>query len=215
VRRKSEVKRLREERIAEIQDAINKGQGNKEELEAKLSADKAMLDELDKRTDSDASLYYRLGRCYFEMQRPWESILAFDAIVTEFKDFPQRDKAMYGMIMANASLKRVGVAQELCEKFIRDFPDSTELAAISELFGMLAYQSGDLQKAADNFEKIKGFPKVDKERAYFLRGDVLFEMQRFQDAVTEFEILKKDYPQSAYLDDATYRIALASFYQND
>ena len=215
VRRKSEVKRLQEERIAKIQDAINKGQGNKEELEAKLSADKAMLDELEKRTDYDASLYYRLGRCYFEMQRPWESILAFDAIVTEFKDFPQRDKAMYGMIMANASLKRISVAQELCEKFIRDFPDSTELAAISELFGMLAYQSGDLQKAADNFEKIKGFPKVDKERAYFLRGNVLFEMQRFQDAVTEFEILKKDYPQSAYLDDATYRIALASFYQND
>ena len=42
VRRKSEVKRLQEERIAKIQDAINKGQGNKEELEAKLSADKAM-----------------------------------------------------------------------------------------------------------------------------------------------------------------------------
>ena len=215
VRRKSEVKRLQSERIAKIQDAINKGLGNKEELESKLSADKGMLDELEKRTDYDASLYYRLGRCYFEMQRPWESILAFDAIVSEFKDFPQRDKAMYGMIMANASLKRIGVAQELCEKFIRDFPDSTELASISELFGMLAYQSGDLQKAADNFEKIKGFPKVDKERAYFLRGNVLFEMQRFQEAVTEFEILKKDYPQSAYLDDATYRIALASFYQND
>jgi len=215
VRRKSEVKRLQSERIAKIQDAIAKGQGNKEELEAKLAADKTMLVELEKRTDYDASLYYRLGRCYFEMQRPWESILAFDAIVTEFKDFPQRDKAMYGMVMANASLKRIGVAQELCEKFIRDFPESTELASISELFGMLAYQSGDLQKAADNFEKIKGFPKVDKERAYFLRGNVLFEMQRFQDAVTEFEILKKDYPQSAYLDDATYRIALASFYQND
>ncbi len=49
----------------------------------------------------------------------------------------------------------------------------------------------------------------------FLRGNVLFELQRFQDAVTEFSILKKDFPKSAYLDDADYRIALAYFYQND
>lgn len=215
VRRKSEVARLQKERIARIQDAIAKGQGNKEELEAKIAADKGMLDELEKRTDYDASLYYRLGRCYFEMARPWESILAFDSVVSDFKDFPQRDKALYGTIMANASLKRISRAQELCEKFIRDFPDSSEVGNISELFGMLAYQAGDLQKAVDNFEKAKGFPKVDKERMLFLRGNVLFEMQRFQEAVTEFEILKKDYAQSAYLDDATYRIALASFYQND
>lgn len=215
VRRKSEVVRLQNDRIARIQDAINKGQGNKEELEAKLAADKSMLDELQKRTDYDASLYYRLGRCYFEMQRPWEAILAFETVVNDFKDFPQRDKALYGTIMANASLKRIAKAQELCEKFISTFPDSSEVGNISELFGMLAYQAGDLQKASDNFEKAKGFPKVDKERMFYLKGNVLFEMQRFQEAVTEFELLKKDYPQSAFLDESTYRIALASFYQND
>jgi len=213
VRRKSEVVRLQKERIARLQDAINKGAGNKEELEAKVAADKGMLDELEKRTDYDASLYYRLGRCYFEMQRPWEAILAFDAVVNDFKDFPQRDKSMYGSIMANASLKRISKAQDLCEKFISTFPDSSEVGNISELYGMLAYQSGDLQKAVDSFEKAKGFPKVDKERMFYLKGNVLFEMQKFQDAITEFEILKKDFPQSILLDEATYRIALATFYQ--
>jgi tetratricopeptide (TPR) repeat protein len=215
VRHKSEVVRLQKDRIAKLEAAIKSGKGNKEEFEAKVAADKTMLEELEKRTDYDASLYYRLGRCYFEMQRPYEAILAFDEIVQKFKDFPQRDKAMYGQIMANASLKRIAKAQDLCERFIRDFPDSSEVGAISELFGMLAYQSGDLQKASDNFEKAKGFPKVDKERMLFLRGNVLFELQKFQDSVTEFDILKKDFPKSAYLDDATYRIALASFYQND
>ncbi len=215
VRRKSEVVRLQKERIAKIQLAISKAKGGKEDLEAKLAADKGMLDELEKRTDYDASLFYRLGRCYFEMQRPWEAILAFEAIVTEFKDFPQRDKAMYGMIMANASLKRIKVAQEQCEKFIRDFPDSSEVGPISELFGMLSYQIGDLEGAEKNFNKAKTFPKADKEKMGYLRGNVLFEMQRFQDAITEFEILKKDFPTSGYMDDAEYRIALAYFYQND
>lgn len=215
VRRKSEVVRLQKERIARIQDAINKAKGGKEELEAKLAADKGMLDELEKRGDYDASLFYRLGRCYFEMQRPWEAILAFDEIVNSFKDFPQRDKAMYGLIMANASLKRISVAQAACEKFIREFPDSSELDKISELYGMLSYQSGDLEGAEKNFAKAANFPKADKEKMTYLRGNVLFEMQRFQDAVTQFEILKKDYPKSGFLDDADYRIALAYFYQND
>lgn len=215
VRRKAEVVKLMQDRIAKTQAMIDAKQGDKEQLEAKIAADKGMLDEIEKRTDYDATLFYRLGRCYFEMNRPWEAILAFDALVTEFKDFPQRDKAMYGLIFANANLKRTKVARELCEKFIADFPDSSELGQITESYVMLSYSSGDLTTAAASADRAMGFPKADKERMLFLKGNILFEQQKFQDAVTTFEILKKDYPQSAYLDDATYRIALAYFYQND
>jgi tetratricopeptide (TPR) repeat protein len=141
--------------------------------------------------------------------------LAFTALVDEFKDFPQRDKAMYGLIFANAQLKRTKVAKDLCEQFISAFPDSSELGQITELFVMLSYQAGNLDEAVASADRAMGFPKADKERMLFLKGNILFEKQQFQDAITAFEILKKDFPQSAYLDDATYRIALAYFYQND
>ncbi len=215
VRRKAEVVKLMQDRIARTQAAIDAKQGDKDQLEARMSADKSMLEEIEKRTDYDATLFYRLGRCYFEMNRPWEAILAFDALVNEFKNFPQRDKAMYGLIFANANLKRVKVARELCEKFITEFPDSSELGQITETYVMLSYSVGDLTTAAASADRAMGFPKADKERMLFLKGNILFEQQKFQDAVTTFEILKKDYPESAYLDDATYRIALAYFYQND
>ncbi len=220
VRKKNEISRLQKDVIAKLELSLkNPGKGpikgTKEELEDKLKVNNGLLEELEKRTDYDASLYYRLGRCYYEMSRQWESILAFDVIVKDFKDFPQRDRCMFGMIIANAQLKRVKAARELCEKYIADFPDGNDLGTVSEMFGMLAYENGKLQEAADAFDKAEGFPKADKERLRFLRGNVFFEMQRFDDARTTFELLINEFPNTPYKDDAQYRIALIYFYQND
>jgi len=220
VRRKVEISGLQKAVIAKIEQSLaNPGKGpirgTKEELEEKLKVNKGLLEEIETRTDYDASLYYRLGRCYFEMGRFWESLLAFDVIVNEFKEFPQRDRCVFGMIIANAQLKRVKAARELCERYIRDFPDGEDLGTVSEMFGMLAYDAGKLEDAVDSFNKAEGFPKADKERLRFLRGNVLFEMQRFEDARTAFELLVSEFPETAYKDDSLYRIALIYFYQND
>lgn len=232
VRRKSEIVKLQKAQLDKLQQSLkNPGRGpvsgTKEELDARLKAETELLGELEKRTDYDASLYYRLGRCYFEMglsaanpaasdpSRLWQAILAFDVIVQEFKDFPQRDKVMFGMIMANASLKRVDQARKLCEKFIDSFPDSDMMPEVSRLYGMLAYENKDLEGAQKAFDRAMGFPKADKEQLLFLRGNVLFEMQRFEEGRSCFEILLKDFKETTYKDDAQYRIALSYFYQND
>ncbi|WP_170267058.1 tetratricopeptide repeat protein [Brevifollis gellanilyticus] len=220
VRRQSEITRVQKDLIAKIEQSLkNPGKGpirgTKEELEEKLKTNNSLLEEIEKRSDYDASLYYRLGRCYFEMARLWEAILAFDVIVKDFKEFPQRDRCMFGMIIAQAQLKRVNAARNLCEKYINDFPDGADLGTVSEMFGMLAYENGQMDQAVQAFHKAEGFPKADKERLRFLRGNVLFEMQRFDDARTTFELLVNEFPETAYKDDALYRVALIYFYQND
>lgn len=228
VRRKSEISRIQKEQIAKVEAKLKVSKGDqKAELETKLKAGQEILAEIEKRTDYDASLYYRLGRCYFEMGQPptegasgdasrmWQSILAFSTIVDEFKDFPQRDRCMYGLIMVNAALKRISEARALCEKFIENFPDSSELGQISEMYGMLAYQNGQLEEAERAFNKAAGFPKADKERLRYLSGIVLFELQRFEQGRAAFEALIADSKDSVYKDECLYRIALSYFYQND
>lgn len=220
VRRKSEISRVQKELIGKIEESLKtpgRGpiRGTKEELEDKLKTNQGLLEEIEKRSDYDASLYYRLGRCYFEMGRLWESLLAFETIINDFKEFPQRDRCLFGMIIANAQLKRVNAARQLCERYINDFPEGADLVTVSEMFGMLAYENGQLDQAVEAFNKAEGFPKADKERLRFLRGNVLFEMQRFEDARTTFELLTNEFPNSAYKDDALYRVALIYFYQND
>lgn len=228
VRRKSEISRIQKEQIAKIEAKLKVSKGDqKVELETKLKAGQEILAEIEKRTDYDASLYYRLGRCYFEMGQPpsdgaagdpsrmWQSILAFTTIVDEFKDFPQRDRCMYGLIMVNAALKRIDEARALCEKFIENFPDSSELGQISEMYGMLAYQNGELEEAERAFGRSMSFPKADKERLRYLSGIVLFELQRFDQGRAAFEALMAENKDSVYKDECLYRIALSYFYQND
>lgn len=229
VRKKAEISRIQKEQIAKLETQLKTAKGvRKEELETKLKANQEIMAEIEKRTDYDASLYYRLGRCYYEMGAPgpdggppadasrlWQSILAFETIVNDYKEFPQRDKCMYGLIMVNAALKRFQEARDLCQEFVENFPDSEQVGQIGELRGMIAYQNRQLAEAERSFADAERGPKADKERLRFLRGSVLFEMQRLDDARMAYELLLQDFPDTLYKDDALYRIALTYFYQND
>jgi len=229
VRKKAEISRIQTEQIQKMEAQLKTAKGvRKDEIETKLKANQEIMAEIEKRTDYDASLYYRLGRCYYEMGSPkedgsvgdasrlWQATLAFEVIVNDYKEFPQRDKCTFGLIMVNAALKRIKEARELCQKFIDSFPDSDMIGQISEMYGMLAYQNKQLSQAVDAFAKAESFPKADKARLRFLKGSVLFEMQKFDEARTSFELLVSEFPnEQAYKDDALYRIALSYFYQND
>lgn len=220
VRRHSEIRRLQKEAIAKIEQSLNTPGGvdpklTKEDLEEKLRLNQSMLTELEKLTDYDALLYYRLGRCYFEMARYWEALLAFEVIVNDFVKFPERDRCVFGMILANANLKRVKQARELCEIYMGDYSESAEFGMVSEMYGMLAYENGQKQEAVEAFQKAENFPKANRERLRFLRGSVLFELQKFDEARKAFASLVKDYPESTHADDALYRVALIYFFQND
>ncbi|WP_395745599.1 tetratricopeptide repeat protein [Prosthecobacter sp.] len=229
VRKKAEISRIQNEQIAKLQAQAAKAPKGprKEELETKLKANQEIMAEIEKRTDYDASLYYRLGRCYYEMGSPkedgtagdpsrlWQAILAFEVIVTDFKQFPQRDKCMYGLITVNAALKRVKEAGQLCERFIDEFPDSEMVGEVSMMAGMIYYQNKQLREAINAWKKALSYPKADKERLNFLIGSVQFEMQSFDEGRMTYETLIQSYPETTYKDDILYRIALTYFYQND
>jgi len=228
VRKKAEISRIQNDQVAKLQAQLKTAKGvRKDEIETKLKANQEIMGEIEKRTDYDASLYYRLGRCYYEMGAPkeegtatdssrlWQAILAFEVIVNDFKQFPQRDKCMYGLITVNAALKRVKQAGDLCEKFIENFPDSDMVGEVSMMVGMIYYQNKQLKEAVSSWKKALSYPKADKERLNFLIGSVQFEMQSFDEARRTYETLLQTYPQSTYKDDVQYRIALTYFYQND
>ncbi|MBN8422489.1 MAG: tetratricopeptide repeat protein [Verrucomicrobia bacterium] len=227
VRKKAEISRIQAEQVAKLEAQLKKATGvRKDEIETKLKANKDIMAEIEKRTDYDASLYYRLGRCYYEMGSPteagvgdpsrlWQATLAFEVVVKDFKQFAQRDKCMYGLIMVNAALKRIKESRELCEQFIESFPDSEMVGEVSMMFGMLAYQNKQPKEAINAWKKAMTFPKADKERLNFLIGSVQFEMQSFDESRTTYETLLQDFPNTTYKDDLQYRIALTYFYQND
>lgn len=228
VRKKAEITRIQTEQVAKLQAQLKTAKGvRKDEIETKLKANQEIMAEIEKRTDYDASLYYRLGRCYYEMGAPkedgtasdasrlWQAILAFEVIVKEFKQFPQRDRCMYGLITVNAALKRTKEAATLCESFIEQFPDSEMVGEVSMMVGMIYYQNKQLKEAIASWKNSLKSPKADKERLGFLIGSVLFEMQNLDECRMTYENLLQQFPGTIYKDDLQYRIALTYFYQND
>lgn len=188
---------------------------SKEEAAGLLDTNKKILADIEGVKDYDASIIYRLGQCFYEMGRLYESLLAFQTIYEDFKDNKDRDRCLFGMIVCNAGLQRAGRAYLLCEKYMNEFPEGANIGQVTDMFGSLAFESGNIEAAIKAFERAKLAKDADKERLNYLLGVVLFESQRFDDCRLAFQELISLNKTSAYKDEAEYRIALSYFFQND
>ncbi len=226
VRRQSEILRIQKKQITKIEEWVQLAGDNgqvlflgrplgKGDLEQMLEANKKILGEIENNKRWDADLYFRLGQCFYEMKRFYECIVAMQDIYDNFKSYPSRDLALYVMILANQALGRTGTAYELCEKYMNEFPEGGNIKEVTDLFGTLAYQSGNIDKAIKAYQRALAAKGADQERLNFMLGIVLFEATRFDDARTAFQALLQVKKDSAYKDDAEYRIALTYFFQND
>ncbi len=226
VRRQSEIIRIQKKQVAAIEEWVQLAGDSKQvlflgrplgkaDLEQMLEANKKILSEVESNKRWDADLYFRLGQCFYEMKRFYECIVALQEIYDNFKSYPSRDLTLYVMILSNQSLGRIGTAYELCEKYMNEFPEGANIVQVTDLFGTLAYQSGNIDKAIKAYQRALGAKGADQERLNFMLGIVLFEATRFDDARTAFQALLQAKKDSVYKDDAEYRIALTYFFQND
>ncbi|MEI6534802.1 MAG: tetratricopeptide repeat protein, partial [Verrucomicrobiaceae bacterium] len=226
VRRQSEILRIQKERVAKIEEWVKMASNNqkvlflgrplsKDDLVQMLESNKKILSEVEDNKRWDADLYFRLGQCFYEMQRYYECLVALQEIFDNFKSYPNRDLALYVMILCNQSLGRTGRAYDLAEKYMNDFPDAANITQVTDLFGTLAYQAGKIDNAIKAYQRALASKGADQERLNFMLGVTLFEATRFDDARTAFQALLQAKADSGYKDDAEYRIALTYFFQND
>ena len=226
MRRQGELVNIQKKRISKVEQWITQIAAgakvqfmgktlSKEEAQGLLDNNKKVLADIEGVKDYDASIIYRLGQCFYEMGRLYESMLAFQTIYDDFKDNKDRDRCLFGMIVCNAGLQRAGRAYQLCEKYMSEFPEGANIGQVTDMFGSLAFESGNIEAAIKAFERAKLAKDADKERLNFLLGVVLFESQRFDDCRLAFQELLTINKNSAYKDEAQYRIALSFFFQND
>ncbi len=228
VRKQSEILRIQKSRVGRIEQWLVDATAGKSvkflnkpvskgDLESMLDANKKILEDVEKNKSFDADLYFRLGQCFFEMQRYYEAVAALNEVYSRFPEYANREIALYVMILAYQALEREGLAYDLCEKYMREFPQGQFTPQVSDLFGILAFKSGRIQDAILALQRARDAAKDadSKERINYLLGVVLFEAQKFDDSRDTFLTLLKDSPKTVYKDDSEYRIALTYFFQND
>ena len=228
MRRHSELIRLQKERVAVIEGWIARLAAGgrvqfmgkllqKEEADGLLATNKKVLEDIEAVKDYDANIFYRLGQCFFEMKRFHEAILAFKYIYDNFKDFPGRDGALYGMIAANQQIERPARAYILCEEYMKSFPDGKFIIEVTSMFGALAFESGNLKAAEDSLRRVVATVK-DKDQKVsltFMLGVVQFEGQSFGASRDTFKALISEHKDAVQRPAAQYYVALTYFFENN
>lgn len=168
------------------------------------------MTEFEKSTSFTPAVLFRQGRCWYDMGKPWESLVVFDRIMNRYPAPEQREPALYAMITVLGELNQTKRCLDLCQIYLKDFPTGPNADMVGYLTGAVAMQSGD-PVAAETFFGISLDTRPEstyKEQMRFLLGNARFMQGKYDDAKKDYEAYLRDYPTGENSEEAAYRLAL-------
>jgi tetratricopeptide (TPR) repeat protein len=195
------------------QAMIGAVQANNELANTRESLEGA-LTEFEKSKEFSPGVMFRIGKCWYDMGKPWESIVVFDQVMKKYPDTPQTEAALYALISVYAELERVDKTQELCTLYLKDYPQGPNAGTVGYISGAVAMQAGQPDKA-ETFFGIMLDKQPDtsfKEQIRFMLGNAKFMQGKYDDARKDYEAYLKDFPNGESVEEANYRLALVPLF---
>lgn len=161
--------------------------------------------------DFTPALDLRLGRCYYDLGKRWESIVAYGGILELQPPAKERETALFASIVDYAELNRPESAHQLGEQYLKEFSQGANTNTVGYLMGTTALQANDPQGAETYFGRmLKEQPaSTFAEEMRFLLGNAKFAQGKFEEAIKDYEQYRKDYPKGAHAEEVDYRIAVS------
>jgi TolA-binding protein len=183
-------------------------------LKDSIATAEKRLVEFEKLPSITPAIYLRRGRCFYELDRKWEAVVVYQEILDRFKDGPEREAALFGLILALADVNQPQRAEERCEQYLRDFKNGPNAATVGYLLGAIALQAGDAKAAEAYFNRIlETQPKsVFREQIRYLLGNAKFMAGTYDAAVEEYKKYLSEFPKGASTEDVGYRIAISALF---
>lgn len=165
----------------------------------------------------------KLGRanCLHELGAYQPAVSAYEEILAKFSynqaSAEQMEKAYFGLGWSYLKLGKFKEAIEYFQKVMDTSQDRTiRLSALCQIADV--YQDmGNLQQAVDAYDKIlKEYPdSLYNDYVQYRQGVALLKMDRVDAASLIFQSLGKNFPQSKFIIDAQYYLAMAYFKKGD
>ena len=225
---REQIVRLQNNRVAGMQRRIEENLANaranpgeitqlaplNNQLKENIANAQKLLADFEKLPSITPAIYLRLGRCFYELDRKWEAVVVNQEILDRFKEGPEREPALFGLIVALADVNQPQRAEERCEQYLRDFKDGPNAGTVGYLLGVVALQGGDPKAAETYFGRIlQSQPKSTfREQIRYLLGNAKFMAGNYDQAVTEYQNYLKEFPKGASAEDVKYRIALSALF---
>jgi outer membrane protein assembly factor BamD (BamD/ComL family) len=181
-------------------------------VESRIKATKEALDEIGKRADYDATLFYRLGHTFLLRGGAWEAAIIFERMLKEYPQAEERELAFAELVRAYADTGRVDKMRTALDEFMRVVPESKLLPQALYVAAQAAFDRGraDLQL---EFLQVGVSRYPDAEMTEFMvlmQANAHFSGGRFDEARAAAESYVTKYPTGRFAEDATYLRAMAT-----
>lgn len=188
-----------------------------QEITANKTAIEDALAEFEKSEEFSAGLLFRIGKCWYDLGKPWEAMVVFTQLMDKFPDSKQREPTLFALISVYGELNRVEKTQELCQQYSKEFPTGPNAPAVGYLSGAVAMQAGDPESAATFFGiALDKTPDSEyKEQIRFMLGNAKFMQGKYEEAKADYQAYLKEYPQGGSVEEAEYRLGLIPLFSAD
>lgn len=228
VQTKAEVIRLQTERIATMQRRIDENlvavradpgkaaeiTSANNQLRGVIELTKKQLADFETKPDFEGPLWLRVAQANYGIDRKWEAAAIYDELLRRDPSGPEREAALYGLVVASAELNRGAKGRAVAEAYLKEFSGTANADTAGYLLGASALQDQDYDAAADYFGTSLKKPGENdyREQIMFLLGNAQLSGGKFDAAVGSYDKYLGAYPSGSYREDAIYRKALASLF---
>ncbi len=175
------------------------------------------LTAIETKTDLDAALLMRRGRCLYYLERHEEALVCFRALRLKYGKVSDAKSAAYAEIVILNKLKNIPEIKVLCDAYLRNYPDAENTEQVATLAGEVLVQSGNWTEVLNFYRELeKKFPKSGSlDRYTFYQGVALFQDANFKESTPIFTRFLKDFPNSQLNENALYYVAMSHFLSNN
>ena len=185
-------------------------------------------------------LYVRIGRCFYETKRKWESLVVYDELLSQFPKVPESETALFGSIVSLSDVGQYELVQEKAVRYLQDFPNAVNATAAGYLQAAAATQlenndeavqlltkylathsegEVELQARAEKDATVFGarseIEAMFRKQSRILLGQTYFSMSRYKESAAAFAEYLTKFPQEAETEDIEYRMAMCQFFDGE
>lgn len=194
---------------------------------AQADAAKKQLETIEKEKAYDAIVFYRIGRCFAQLERYWEANLAFEFVLDKFPAFEDKETVQFGQLFAFYKLTpptgqpdglKIGEqAEKLAKKFLADFPKSSQAQEVAAILVEIVQRRDDPNQTNKIFDDVMGLLPEGPQRSNFMAIQVqnylnVFNFDKAREAADKYLQANPDGAEREIVD---YMRALTWFFKND
>ena len=184
------------------------------QLQDSVAEDQQLLANFEKLPPTYAKVLYRIGRALYQMNRPWEAIVAYGDSYDRTQDPADREAALFGTITAYVDVNEAATARTICNKYLKEFPKGTNADTVGYLLGATALQENDPKAAEMYFGRMLTEQPTSamREEMSFLLANAQLAQGKYDDAIASYARYQKDFASGLHTEEAVYRTALATLF---